>query len=184
VPGMNLTKQEQDLLLKIARKSIEAGLAGGEMSPPEIESDTLKKKTGAFVTLKKQGRLRGCIGFIEGRKPLYETVEEMAQAAAFKDPRFRPVREDELKYLDIEISALTPLKQIHDVDEIEVGRHGIYLVKGFHSGLLLPQVATEYNWDAATFLKETCSKAGLPEDAWKDTDTRIFIFSATVFSEG
>ncbi len=181
---MSLTKQEKDLLLEIAWKSIEAGLAGGKMSHAEIESDTLKKKMGAFVTLKKQGRLRGCIGFIEGRKPLYETVEELAQAAAFGDPRFRPVGEDELKYLDIEISALTPLRQIHDVGEIEVGRHGIYLVKGSHSGLLLPQVATEYNWDRTTFLEKTCSKAGLPEDAWKDTDTQIFIFSATVFSEG
>jgi len=181
---MSLTRQEKDLLLKIARKSIEAGLARGGMPPPEIESDTLKEKMGAFVTLKKQGRLRGCIGFIEGRKPLYETVEEMAQAAAFRDPRFLPVGEDELKYLDIEISVLTPLRQIRDVDEIEVGRHGIYLVKGLHSGLLLPQVAAEYNWDRTTFLKETCTKAGLPEDAWKDTDTQIFIFSAHVFSEG
>jgi AmmeMemoRadiSam system protein A len=181
---MDLTEQEKDLLLKIARKSIETGLAGEKMPPPEIESDTLKEKMGAFVTLKKKGHLRGCIGFIEGRKPLYKTVEEMAQAAAFKDPRFRPVREDELKSLDIEISALTPLRQIDDINEIEVGRHGIYLVKGHHSGLLLPQVAAEYNWDRATFLKETCSKAGLPEDAWKDADTQIFIFSATVFSEG
>jgi len=181
---MGLTKQEQDLLLKIARKSIEAGLTGEGIPPPEIKSDTLKEKMGAFVTLKKQGRLRGCIGFIEGKKPLYETVEEMARAAAFRDPRFRPVREDELRHLDIEISALTPLKQIHDIDEIEVGRHGLYLVKGCCSGLLLPQVATEYNWDRMTFLKETCMKAGLPEDAWKDTDAQIFIFSAHVFSEG
>jgi len=180
---MNLTQQEEDLLLKIARKSIEAGLTGSELPAPEIASDTLKEKMGAFVTLKKQGQLRGCIGVIEGRKPLYETVEEMAQAAAFRDPRFRPVREDELKDLDIEISALTPLKRTHDVDEIEVGRHGLYVVKGFHSGLLLPQVATEYNWDRITFLRETCNKAGLPGDAWKDPDTQIFIFSATVFGE-
>ncbi len=180
---MNLTKQEKDLLLTIARKSIEAGLAGRGVSSPEIESGTLKEKMGAFVTLKKQDRLRGCIGFIDGRKPLYETVEEMAQAAAFRDSRFSPVREDELKDLEIEISALTPLKQIHDVGEIEVGRHGIYIVKGFHSGLLLPQVATEYEWDRITFLKETCRKAGLPEDAWEDADTQIFIFSAHVFSE-
>lgn len=181
---MGLTRQEQGLLLKIARESIEAGLAGEEMPRPEIESATLKEKRGAFVTLKKGSRLRGCIGFIEGRKPLYETVEEMAQAAAFRDPRFSPVREDELKDLDIEVSALTPLKRIHDVGEIEVGRHGIYLVKGYHSGLLLPQVATEYGWDRTTFLKETCVKAGLPEDAWEDPDTQIFIFSATVFGEG
>jgi len=107
----------------------------------------------------------------------------MAQAAAFNDPRFPPVREDELKSLDIEISALTPLKQIHDVGEIEVGRHGIYIVKGLRSGLLLPQVASEYKWDRTTFLEETCRKAGLRDDAWKDPDAQIFIFSAQVFSE-
>jgi len=131
---------------------------------------------GAFATLKKRGQLRGCIGLIEGRKPLHETVEEMAQAAAFKDTRFRQVTEDELDGLDIEISALTPLRQIENVNEIEVGRHGIYIVRGYHSGLLLPQVATEYNWDSDTFLSQTCVKAGLPENAWKDTDTKIFIF--------
>ena len=183
VPGGQLTQQEKDLLLTIARKSIEARLAGVKMSSPEIGSGALKEKRGAFVTLKKQGHLRGCIGFIEARKSLGETVEEMAQAAAFNDPRFPPLRQDELESLHIEISALTPLKQIHDVGEIEVGRHGIYMVKGFHSGLLLPQVASEYNWDRTTFLRETCRKAGLGGDAWKDPDTRIFIFSAQVFGE-
>lgn len=183
VPGGELTRQEKDLLLTIARKSIEARLVGVKMPSPEIGSGALKEKRGAFVTLKKQGHLRGCIGFIEARKSLGETVEEMAQAAAFNDPRFSPLRKDELKSLHIEISALTPLKQIHDVGEIEVGRHGIYMVKGFHSGLLLPQVASEYNWDRTTFLRETCRKAGLEGDAWKDPDTRIFIFSAQVFGE-
>ena len=183
VTGDELTKQEKELLLKMARKSIESGFTGGEIPRFKIESSTLKKKMGAFVTLKKQGRLRGCIGLIEGRKPLYETVEEMAQAAAFKDPRFRSVKKDELEGLDIEISALTPLRQIENVGEIETGRHGIYIVKGFHSGLLLPQVATEYSWDRDTFLRETCAKADLPQDAWKDKDTKIFIFSASVFGE-
>ena len=178
-----LTRQEQELLLRIARKSIEAGFSGGDMPHFDIESSTLKRKMGAFVTLKKRGQLRGCIGLIEGRKPLHETVEEMAQAAAFKDTRFRQVTEDELDGLDIEISALTPLRQIENVNEIEVGRHGIYIVRGYHSGLLLPQVATEYNWDSDTFLSQTCVKAGLPENAWKDTDTKIFIFSASVFGE-
>lgn len=183
INGDELTEQDKELLLRIARKSIESGFSGGERPRFKVESTTLEKKMGAFVTLKKQGRLRGCIGFIEGKKPLYETVEEMAQAAAFKDPRFRPVKKDELEDLDIEISALTPLRQIEDVSEIEVGRHGIYIVKGFHSGLLLPQVATEYNWDRDTFLRETCAKADLPLDAWKDKDTKIYIFSASVFGE-
>ena len=145
-----LTKQDKDLLLRIARKSIEAGFAGGEVPRFETGSEALEERMGAFVTLKKRGRLRGCIGFVEGKKSLYETVEEMAQAAAFRDPRFRPVKEDELGDLDIEISVLTPLRQIQDISEIEVGRHGIYIVKGFHSGLLLPQVAMEYSWDRAT----------------------------------
>lgn len=178
-----LTKQDKDMLLRIARKSIEAGFAGGELSRFETGSKTLEEKMGAFVTLKKQGRLRGCIGFIEGRKSLYETVEEMAQAAAFRDPRFRPVKEDELWDLDIEISVLTPLRQIEDISEIEVGRHGLYIVKGPHSGLLLPQVATEYSWDRATFLRETCVKAGLSQEAWKNPNAKIFIFSASIFGE-
>lgn len=181
---MNLTKEEKDLLLAIARESIEAGLAGEGAPRHEILSDLLKERMGAFVTLKKAERLRGCIGFIKGEKPLYETVEEMAQAAAFRDPRFAPLKKEELEDLDIEISVLTPLKEIRDVSEIEVGKHGIYLVKGFHSGLLLPQVATEYEWDRTTFLNETCHKAGLPADAWKDPDTKIYVFSATVFGEG
>jgi len=181
--GDGLTKQERELLLEIARESIKSGFAEGERPRFKIESGTLKEKMGVFVTLKKQGRLRGCIGLIEGRKPLYEAVEEMAQAAAFRDPRFRPVEKDELGGLDIEISVLTPLRRIQDISEIEVGQHGIYIIKGFHSGLLLPQVATEYRWDKATFLREVCGKAGLPQDAWKDEDAKIFIFSASIFSE-
>lgn len=181
---MKLTQEEQDLLLTIARESIEAKLAGEKVPRHEIVTDLLKERMGAFVTLKKAERLRGCIGFIKGEKPLYETIEEMAQAAAFRDPRFPPLKREEIGDLDIEISVLTPLKEIHDVSEIEVGKHGIYMVKGFHSGLLLPQVATEYGWDRTTFLSETCHKAGLPADAWRDPGTKIFIFSATVFGEG
>jgi len=105
----------------------------------------------------------------------------MAEEAAFNDPRFTPVSKGELKDLDIEISALTPLRQIENVEEIEVGRHGLYIEKGFFSGLLLPQVATEYGWDRETFLEHTCLKAGLPRDAWKAEDTVISIFSADIF---
>ena len=140
-----------------------------------------KKRAGAFVTLKKHGRLRGCIGYIEARKPLYKTIEEMAVAAAFNDPRFPPLRQEEWKDVTIEISVLSPLKEVRDVKEIEIGRHGLYILKGGRGGLLLPQVATEYNWDNMTYLKETCHKAGLPSHAWKDEDTKIFIFSADIF---
>jgi len=105
----------------------------------------------------------------------------MAEAAAFKDPRFTPVKEKELSELDIEISVLTPLKRITDINEIQVGKHGIYMVKGMWAGLLLPQVATEYGWDRQTFLEHTCQKAGLPSNAWKDKETEIYIFSADIF---
>ena len=111
------------------------------------------------------------------------TIEETAQAAAFNDPRFPPLIREELKDLSIEISVLTPLREIRDINEIEIGVHGIYLIKGFYSGLLLPQVAAQYKWDRLTFLKETCHKAGLPSDAWKDKDTVIYIFSADIFGE-
>jgi AmmeMemoRadiSam system protein A len=133
------------------------------------------------VTLKKNGRLRGCIGHIVGRQSLADTVCEMAQAAAFEDPRFPPLSPSELDELEIEISAMTPLKEIDTVEEIQVGTHGLYIVNGGRSGLLLPQVAAEYGWDCRTFLEQTCRKAGLPQDAWKASGTRIFTFTADVF---
>jgi MEMO1 family protein len=179
--GLGLKKEEKACLLNIARASIQSRLEGGKIPEPSVEFGTLKENRGAFVSLKKRGRLRGCIGCIEARRPLYRTIEEMANAAAFNDPRFPPLRKEEIENLNIEISVLTPLKRINDVKEIEIGKHGLYIVKGFHSGLLLPQVATEYKWDRETFLEETCHKAGLSSDAWKDEDTGIFIFSADVF---
>jgi AmmeMemoRadiSam system protein A len=118
---------------------------------------------------------------MKGIKPLCQTIKEMAVAAAFHDPRFKPVTEVELPDLEIEISILTPMKRIKDVEEIEVGKHGILIEKGYKSGLLLPQVATEYGWDRETFLEHCCLKAGLARDAWKDGKTRICTFSAEVF---
>ena len=181
---VGLSDNDKALLIDIAKKSIAARLEGKDAPDFEITSDNLKKNMGAFVTLKKKGRLRGCIGYIEAIKPLSTPVEEMAQAAAFRDPRFPAVKKEELKDLSFEISALTPLKRISDVNEIEVGKHGIYMVKGLRSGLLLPQVATEYKWDRLTFLEQTCYKAGLASGAWKDKETKIYIFSAEVFGEG
>jgi AmmeMemoRadiSam system protein A len=133
------------------------------------------------VSLHKDGRLRGCIGQIHARQPLVRTVAEMAVAAAFEDPRFPPLRREELRDIDIEISVLTPLRRITDVGQIQVGTHGIYLRRGGYSGLLLPQVATEWGWDRNTFLEHTCEKAHLSKDAWKDGETEIYIFSADVF---
>ena len=105
----------------------------------------------------------------------------MAISAAFQDPRFEPMSAKELEDLDIEISVLTPMKPVTDINEIEVGKHGLMIVKDYYSGLLLPQVATEYGWDRETFLEHTCMKAGLPVNAWKDSDTKIYAFSADVF---
>lgn len=177
-----LNNGEKILLLKTAREAIYAKLANtkpvyADPTPP------LREKCGAFVTLHKAGKLRGCIGHVEAFDPLFETVIEVARASAFSDPRFPSVKADELGSLEIEISALSPLKRIHDLNEIKTGIHGIMLKQGDYSGLLLPQVAAEYGWDRQTFLTHTCNKAGLPGDCWKSRDTIIEIFSAIVFNE-
>ncbi|HVP80236.1 MAG TPA: AmmeMemoRadiSam system protein B [Thermodesulfobacteriota bacterium] len=178
---LGLNEEEKKTLHHIARTVIENKVKGKPVPDFKIESAILKENRGAFVTLQKRGQLRGCIGYIEGHGPLHNTIKEMAEAAAFRDPRFSPVKEKELPELDIEISVLTPLQRIKDIDEIQVGTHGIYIKKGWSSGLLLPQVATEYGWDRQTFLDHTCQKAGLPSSAWKEKDTEIYIFSADIF---
>jgi len=179
----SLNNTEKKLLLDLARKTIKARLMG--MNPPDIvpESDKLKEPRGAFVTLHKNGQLRGCIGYVEPIKPLYQAVIDMAIAAAFQDPRFPPLSKEEFNAISIEISAMSPLKKIKDVSEIQVGVHGILIKRGFYQGLLLPQVATEQGWDRNTFLEHTCYKAGMGPDCWKHPDTEIYIFSAEVFSE-
>ena len=178
---LGLNDEEKKTLHKIARTVIWNKASGKKVPKFQVTSERLKELRGAFVTINKKGSLRGCIGHIKGVKPLYKSVEEMAAAAAFQDPRFPPITKRELKDLEIEISVLTPFKQITDVSEIEVGKHGIYIEQGFSAGLLLPQVATEYNWDRETFLEHTCRKAGLPTDAWREKDIQIYIFSADIF---
>ena len=178
---LGLNEEEKKTLHHVARTVIENKAKGKPAPDFKIESTILKENRGAFVTIHKKGELRGCIGYIEGHGPLYKTIEEMAEAAAFRDPRFTPVKEKELPELELEISVLTPLKKIKEAKEIQVGKHGIYIKKGWFSGLLLPQVATEYGWDHLTFLEHTCQKAGLPSNAWKEKDTEIYIFSADIF---
>jgi AmmeMemoRadiSam system protein A len=178
---LGLNDEEKKTLHHIARTVIESRVKGKPVPDFKIESPILKENRGAFVTLQKRGQLRGCIGYIEGHGPLHHTIQEMAEAAAFRDPRFSPVKEKELPELDIEISVLTPLQRVKDIHEIQVGTHGIYIKKGWYSGLLLPQVATEYGWDRQTFLEHTCQKAGLPPTAWKEKDAEIYIFSADIF---
>jgi AmmeMemoRadiSam system protein A len=181
--GMSLSKSDKELLFQVARASIQAHLQGEAVPPLKAAPPHLCEPRGVFVSLHRQGRLRGCIGYLEAVKPLMQAVQEMAAAAAFHDPRFSPLRQEELADLDIEISVLSPMRQIKNIEEIEVGKHGLYIVKGLDRGLLLPQVATQYNWDRLTFLRQTCGKACLNQDAWKEPDTRIFVFTAEVFSE-
>ena len=180
---LGLTKEERAELHEIAKKAIKAKLTSGASVSGGVEtaSRRLKEPQGAFVTLYSKGELRGCIGQIVARMPLGEAVAAMAQEAAFRDPRFPPVRSEELDDLKIEISVLTPLQKIDSTDEIEVGKHGIVIVRGGSIGLLLPQVATEYKWDRNEFLEHCCLKAGLPGNAWKEKGTEIYIFSADVF---
>lgn len=179
--AVGLSQAEKEQLHQIARDTIRARLENKALPPLRAETPTLKEKRGAFVTLHKNGALRGCIGNMVGRFPLAETIQKMALAAAFEDPRFPPLQASEFPELDIEISVLSPLRQVQSADAIEVGTHGIYLTRGPYSGVLLPQVASEQKWDRMTFLQQTCRKAGLPPDAWKDANTDIYVFSADIF---
>ncbi len=176
-----LNEKDRAELHALARKVIEAKCGDSKMPAVKTLSPKLREPGAAFVTLYKNGELRGCIGHIIARRPLIETVAEMAEAAALHDPRFTPVRSDELRDIKIEISVLTPLRKISSPEEVVVGKHGLVISRGGSSGLLLPQVATEQGWDRNTFLEYTCLKAGLPRDAWKDSQTDIYIFSAEVF---
>lgn len=184
VDDVALSGDDRRHLLARARCSIAValGLPGFELPPPE-EPQRLEAVRGGFITLKRGRRLRGCIGTIEGREPLAAMVDEMAQAAAFNDPRFPGLRADELPDVHIEISILSPLKRATVPAEVEVGTHGLVIERGGQRGLLLPQVAAEQRWDAVTFLEHTCEKAGLPANAWTDDGTRVYTFTATVFSE-
>jgi len=179
-----LTKEEEKFLLKIARTSMENAVNGKDIPVVNIDKESiLNKNRGAFVTLTKHESLRGCIGYIRAVKPLWKTVSEMSVSAALQDNRFMPVSPVELKDIKIEISVLSELEKIENVRKIEIGKHGIFMQKGFRSGLLLPQVATEYGWNREQFLGHTCLKAGLPEDAWKQGNIDIYIFSAYIFHE-
>jgi AmmeMemoRadiSam system protein A len=181
--AMNLTDADKTLLLQQARASIEAHLSDKSVPPVTDPSPVLGERRGAFVSLHRRGDLRGCIGYLEAAKPLLQTIQEMAAAAAFHDPRFKPLKPEELADLEIEISVLTPMQLIKSTDEIQMGKHGLYIVQGFCRGLLLPQVATQYHWDRLAFLQQTCCKAGLAPDAWKEPSTKIYTFTADVFAE-
>lgn len=175
--------EEKSRLLAIAREAVKAVVSGRKYVPVEPAEPRLRQKAGAFVTLHLHGELRGCIGFIEARLPVYETVAEMAARAATADPRFDSVKKPELDSIDIEISILSPLRKIEKVEDVEVGRHGVVIERGYHRGLLLPQVATENRWDRLAFLKYVCIKAGLDKDAYLDPKSNIYVFTAEVFGD-
>jgi len=181
--NQSLDKKQQALLLDLARRTIEASLSGQTPPKTDMGDPKLGELRGAFVTLTRKKVLRGCVGYISPTQPLYRAVSEMAVAASSQDIRFKPVSKDELKEIRIEISVLSPLKPLLNPQEIEVGTHGLYIVKGGFSGLLLPQVATEHKWNRVEFLENTCLKAGLPPRAWKEKGTAVYTFSAQIFSE-
>ena len=185
-----ISDSDRKTFLELARKSILYSLKNdGELAeigkldikPPELG----KRNLGVFVTLHIKGSLRGCIGFIEGIKPLEEAIVENAYNAAFEDPRFEPLTEEELKEVKIEVSVLTKPELVEKPYEsnIEIGKHGLIVEKGMHKGLLLPQVFPEYNANPIQALQMTCQKAMLPEDAWKDEDCKVYSFSAIIFTE-
>jgi len=179
-----LNIEQRKRLLEIARQSIENYLNTGKRLEVNEKDPLLVKEFGAFVTLNKNGHLRGCIGNIIASGPLYLTVKNMAVEAAVNDPRFPEVTLSELGDIEIEVSVLSPLEKVESADKIELGKHGVIVRKGSSSGVFLPQVATETGWSKEEFLSNLCAqKAGLSADAWKDKSTEIFIFTAEVFSE-
>jgi AmmeMemoRadiSam system protein A len=173
---------ERQRLLRLARDAIVAHLSGLP-APAPAPSPIMDRRAGVFVSLHQGEALRGCIGHIEPDQPLSRGVPNSAIAAASTDPRFAPVTNDEMPELRIELSILGPLERIAGVHEIEIGCHGLIVERGWNRGLLLPQVAVEWGWDAEVFLSQTCHKAGLPLDAWKSAAS-IWRFEAEVFSEG
>jgi AmmeMemoRadiSam system protein B/AmmeMemoRadiSam system protein A len=183
-PPFSLNEQQKNELLALARKSVEHAVGEKDAyQPPATTDDVLNQERGAFVTLRESGALRGCIGYTSAMKPLYMTVRDTATLAALRDPRFQPVSPSELSLLQYEISVLSPLRRVVDIQDIKVGQHGLLMKNGTYEGLLLPQVPVEEKWDRQKFLEETCIKAGMRSDCWKDEDTDIFMFTAVVFGE-
>jgi AmmeMemoRadiSam system protein A len=180
---MQLSVSDKKELLKLARASIGSALGECEAPKKPEGGQGLTELSGAFVTLHLHGELRGCIGYIEAQFPLYSTIEEVAQKAAFEDPRFAPLTSEEFRHIEIEISVLSPLHKVADVNEIHVGTHGLVIDAGYTRGLLLPQVAVEYAWGREQFLSHTARKAGLQADAWKRKDVALYTFTSDVFSE-
>lgn len=181
----SIPEEDKTKLLALAKASIEKFVS--RHSPPEIPtnvSDVLKTARGAFVTLEKEGHLRGCVGYITPSKPLAEAVRDVAVMAASQDSRFKPVAMTEIGQLKYEVSVLSPLHRITRLDEIQIGRDGLLLVKNGKQGILLPQVPVEFGWDVPEFIVQLAKKAGLPPNSWKEEDADLFAFSAVHFRDG
>jgi AmmeMemoRadiSam system protein A len=181
--GHLLADDEKRELLRIARATLREHTFSGRIPPGKPHRDSLCAPAGVFVTLHEGEELRGCIGTIEAEKPLYRIIQEMAVAAASRDPRFAPVAEEELDDLTIEISVLGTTRTITGPEQIAIGVDGLWIEQGDRRGLLLPQVASHAGWDATTFLAKTCHKAGLAPEAWREASAKITAFKAQVFSD-
>jgi uncharacterized protein len=177
-----LSESDQQRLLKIARTAVLLYLSGKSPRPAEIESGPLSENHSVFVSLHEDGELRGCIGNLHATAPLYRTTAECAIQAAVADPRFMPLTLAELVGVAFEISVLSPLEKVDDINTLQTGRDGIFIIKNALRGLLLPQVATDNGWDRERFLAETCRKAGLKSNDWKD-GAAIFRFTAQIIAE-
>ena len=180
--NQKLSTEDRKLLLGLAREAITAAVRTGKHPVREVTAAHLLGSQGCFVTIKRDGALRGCIGNFNSDKPLYLLVQEMAVSAATRDPRFYPMKEEDLVGFHLEISVLSPLAKVSSPEEVVVGTHGLYLEKNFSRGVLLPQVAVEHGWDTETFLSQTALKAGLKKEDWKE-GTDIYVFTAQVFGE-
>jgi hypothetical protein len=179
-----LTEEQGQKLLSLVRENIHHYLTHHEMISVEDIPPEFTEKRGVFVTLKKHGDLRGCIGYPEPVYPLITALLDSAVSAAVHDSRFPPVQADELDDIQVEVTVLTKPEEIKpDPDNVVVGRDGLIVEKGIFKGLLLPQVPVEWEWDAETFLCQTCIKAGMPPDCWLDKETKVYTFQGQIFSE-
>jgi len=178
-----LDESDRRELLRIARLTLDEWLRNGSGPAGSTHRAPLLARASAFVSIEVDGRLRGCVGRLEPDGPLYRTVIDLVVSAATADPRFEPVRVDELDLSRIEISVLSERKRIADFSSLAIGQDGLVITRGARRGLLLPKVAVEHAWDVETFLAETCRKAGLPGAAWRETETVVERFSAEVFAE-
>jgi AmmeMemoRadiSam system protein A len=177
---MNINSIDGKSLKELARRSISDAFGRTATDVTVAEKQAFADKLGAFVTIKVSGILRGCIGRLDTESPLWEKIPELARAAAFEDNRFPPLRQDELKDTDIEVTLLGEPVEFTDLNEVEIGRDGLIIERGFNRGLLLPQVAVEHGWDLNMFLAQTCIKAGLESDAWESGNVRIYRFEGIV----